>query len=97
MQVTVVVSFLVLLLVGAWGVAQVRDGLDLTDIVPRDTPEFSFLDAQAQYFGFFSIYAVTKVSTFLLRSCCSMLRMQTKKNKTNTQTHTHTHTHTNWN
>nr|KAG5702217.1 hypothetical protein BaRGS_033929 [Batillaria attramentaria] len=58
--VTVVVSFLVLLMVGAWGVAQVRDGLDLTDIVPRDTPEFSFLEAQTQYFGFYSIYAVSK-------------------------------------
>lgn len=59
-KVTVVVSFLVLLVVGAWGVAQVRDGLDLTDIVPRGTPEFSFLEAQTQYFGFYSIYAVTK-------------------------------------
>ncbi|KAK7100530.1 hypothetical protein V1264_023464 [Littorina saxatilis] len=59
-KVTVVVSFVVLLIVGAWGVAQVRDGLDLTDIVPRDTPEFSFLEAQAQYFGFYSVYAVTK-------------------------------------
>ncbi|KAK7490526.1 hypothetical protein BaRGS_00018312 [Batillaria attramentaria] len=59
-KVTVVVSFLVLLMVGAWGVAQVRDGLDLTDIVPRDTPEFSFLEAQTQYFGFYSIYAVSK-------------------------------------
>ena len=52
---TVVVSFVVLLLMGAWGVAQVRDGLDLTDIVPRDTPEFSFLDAQAQYLSLIHI------------------------------------------
>ena len=69
---TVVVSFVVLLLMGAWGVAQVRDGLDLTDIVPRDTPEFSFLDAQAQYFGFYSIYAVTKVKSSLLRARTGM-------------------------
>ncbi|XP_076462162.1 protein patched homolog 1-like [Babylonia areolata] len=59
-KVTVVCTFLVLLLAGAWGVAQVRDGLDLTDIVPKDTSEFKFLDAQAQYFGFYNFYAVTK-------------------------------------
>jgi hypothetical protein len=61
LQVTVMVSFAVLLVVGAWGVAQVKDGLDLTDIVPRDTTEFQFLDAQEKYFGFYNIYAVTKV------------------------------------
>ena len=61
LQVTVIVSFLVLLVAGSWGVTQVKDGLDLTDIVPRETTEFQFLKAQEQYFGFYSIYAVTKV------------------------------------
>ena len=64
-----VVSFLVVMVVGAWGVAQVRDGLDLTDIVPKDTPEYRFLEAQAQYFGFYSIYAVTKVGQDLGDVC----------------------------
>ncbi|RUS84707.1 hypothetical protein EGW08_007535 [Elysia chlorotica] len=59
-KVTVLLSFLVLLIIGAWGTAQVKDGLDLTDIVPRDTPEFDFLQAQSKYFGFYSINAVTK-------------------------------------
>ncbi|XP_076440508.1 protein patched homolog 1-like isoform X2 [Babylonia areolata] len=59
-KVMVMMSFGVMLVVGAWGVAQVKDGLDLTDIVPKGTPEYSFLEAQAQYFGFYGIYAVTK-------------------------------------
>ncbi|KAL8598952.1 hypothetical protein ACOMHN_006762 [Nucella lapillus] len=59
-KVMVMISFVVMLGVGAWGVAQVKDGLDLTDIVPKGTPEHSFLQAQAQYFGFYGIYAVTK-------------------------------------
>lgn len=60
-QVTVVVAFLVLLVVGVWGLAQVKDGLDLTDVVPRDTTEYNFLEAQAKYFGFYSVYAITQV------------------------------------
>ncbi|KAL8597752.1 hypothetical protein ACOMHN_001711 [Nucella lapillus] len=59
-KVTIVCSFIVMMMVAVWGVTQVRDGLDLTDIVPKDTPEFNFLDAQAQYFGFYNFYAVTK-------------------------------------
>ncbi|GFR79109.1 protein patched homolog 1 [Elysia marginata] len=57
---TVIISFLVVLIIGAWGTAQVKDGLDLTDIVPRHTAEFDFLEAQSKYFGFYSISAVTK-------------------------------------
>ncbi|PVD22694.1 hypothetical protein C0Q70_15950 [Pomacea canaliculata] len=59
-KVTVVVAFLVLLVVGVWGLAQVKDGLDLTDVVPRDTTEYNFLEAQAKYFGFYSVYAITQ-------------------------------------
>jgi patched 1 protein len=36
-----------------------RDGLDMTDIVPKDAPEHEFLQAQAGYFGFYNIHAVT--------------------------------------
>ncbi|CAL4069872.1 unnamed protein product [Meganyctiphanes norvegica] len=43
-----------------WGVSHVKDGLDLTDIVPRDTPEFGFLSAQQKYFGFYNMFAVTQ-------------------------------------
>ncbi|KAK3783201.1 hypothetical protein RRG08_046993 [Elysia crispata] len=58
-KVTVLISFLVILIIGAWGTAQVKDGLDLTDIVPKNTAEFDFLEAQSKYFGFYSINAVT--------------------------------------
>nr|KAI8754123.1 protein patched-like protein 1-like [Biomphalaria glabrata] len=59
-KVTVLAAFLVFLILGAWGTAQVKDGLDLTDIVPRETAEFQFLEAQSKYFGFYSINMITK-------------------------------------
>ena len=52
--------FLVPLILGIWGTAQVKDGLDLTDVVPRETKEFKFLEAQSKYFGFYNIYAITQ-------------------------------------
>lgn len=42
------------------GIPYVRDGLELTDIVPRDTTEYKFLDVQRMYFNFFNIFAVTQ-------------------------------------
>ena len=43
-----------------------KDGLDLTDIVPRDTDEFDFLEAQSKYFGFYSINMITQVTGMIL-------------------------------
>ncbi|ROT81126.1 putative hedgehog receptor patched [Penaeus vannamei] len=40
--------------------AWASDGLDLTDIVPSDTPEYAFLAAQQRYFGFYNMFAVTQ-------------------------------------
>jgi len=54
------IFFLVLLIIGIWGTAQVKDGLDLTDVVPRDSSEYHFLENEAKYFGFYNIYIVTK-------------------------------------
>jgi hypothetical protein len=34
-----------------YGTAQVKDGLDLTDVVPKDTNEYKFLQAESKYFG----------------------------------------------
>ncbi len=45
---------------GIWGMTKVTDGLDLTDVVPRDTSVYRFLQAQGEYFGFYNIYAVTQ-------------------------------------
>ena len=65
-QVLVVVGFLALLIFGIAGTVRVQDGLDLTDLVPRDTNEYKFVEAQEKYFGFYNMYAVTMVSTLLL-------------------------------
>ena len=41
---------------------QVKVGMDLTDVVPRGTNEHIFLEAQNEYFGFYDMHIVTKVS-----------------------------------
>lgn len=54
------IFFLVFLIIGIWGTAQVKDGLDLTDVVPRGSSEYKFLENESKYFGFYNIYIVTK-------------------------------------
>ncbi|XP_018056844.1 PREDICTED: protein patched [Atta colombica] len=54
------VIILVAVLVGSiWEAISLRDGLDLTDLVPQNSNEHAFLSAQAKYFGFYNMYAVT--------------------------------------
>lgn len=60
LQVFSIVGFIVLLCVSVYGIVHVKNGLDLTEIVPKHTPEYQFLTAQSKYFGFFNIYLVTK-------------------------------------
>ena len=49
-------------LVGAsvWGFSKMEDGLDLSDIVPKNTSVWRFLEAEDKYFGFYNMYAVTE-------------------------------------
>ena len=56
----VIVLFLCLLAVSLYGTTCVRDGLELTDIVPRETSEYDFIGAQFKYFSFYNMYVVTK-------------------------------------
>ena len=56
----VTVTFIMLTVTGFWGMATIENGLDLTDIVPKNTSVFNFLEAQNKYFGFYNMYAVTK-------------------------------------
>ncbi|TGZ37491.1 Protein patched [Temnothorax longispinosus] len=42
-----------------WEAIRLRDGLDLTDLVPQNSNEHAFLSAQAKHFGFYNMYAVT--------------------------------------
>ncbi|KAI7797728.1 protein patched homolog 1 [Triplophysa rosa] len=59
-KVVVILLFLALLVVSLYGTTRVRDGLELTDIVPRDTGEYDFIRAQFRYFSFYNMYVVTQ-------------------------------------
>ncbi|KAM8866171.1 protein patched homolog 1 [Synchiropus picturatus] len=59
-KVVVIVLFLCLLVVSLYGTTQVRDGLELTDIVPRETSEYDFIGAQFKFFSFYNMYVVTQ-------------------------------------
>lgn len=55
-----IIFSVVLLLVSITGLPKVRDGLDLTDIVPRDTSEYRFLHTQKRFFSVYRMYSVTQ-------------------------------------
>ncbi|XP_068167321.1 protein patched homolog 1 [Antennarius striatus] len=59
-KVVVIALFLCLLGVSLYGTTQVRDGLELTDIVPRETSEYDFIGAQFKFFSFYNMYVVTQ-------------------------------------
>uniref|UniRef100_A0A1B6DUL2 SSD domain-containing protein n=1 Tax=Clastoptera arizonana TaxID=38151 RepID=A0A1B6DUL2_9HEMI len=55
------IVFMMGLLVGSlYGFSKVGDGLNLTDLVPRGSMEYAFLDAHSKYFGFYNMHAVTQ-------------------------------------
>ncbi|KAM6965316.1 protein patched homolog 1 [Aplochiton taeniatus] len=59
-KVAVIMLFLCLLGVSLYGTTCVRDGLELTDIVPRETREYDFIGAQFRFFSFYNMYVVTQ-------------------------------------
>ncbi|XP_022105455.1 protein patched homolog 1-like isoform X2 [Acanthaster planci] len=59
-KVGVLVFFACLLGLSIYGVTQIEDGLEITDIVPRGTREEAFLEAQMKYFSFYNMYGVTQ-------------------------------------
>ncbi|XP_035235448.1 protein patched homolog 1 isoform X2 [Anguilla anguilla] len=59
-KVVVIVLFVALLGVSLYGTTRVRDGLELTDIVPRETSEYDFIGAQFRFFSFYNMYVVTQ-------------------------------------
>ncbi|KAG8455319.1 hypothetical protein GDO86_001497 [Hymenochirus boettgeri] len=63
-KVVVILVFLALLSVSLYGTTRVRDGLDLTDIVPRETREYDFIAAQFKYFSFYNMYVVTQKADY---------------------------------
>ncbi|RXM35062.1 Protein patched-like 1 [Acipenser ruthenus] len=63
-KVLVIFLFLGLLGVSLYGTTCVRDGLELTDIVPRETREYDFIAAQFKYFSFYNMYVVTQKADY---------------------------------
>ena len=59
-KVITIILAMVLLGASAYGINKVEDGLELTDVVPRNTSVWSFLKAQDEFFGFYNMYAVTQ-------------------------------------
>uniref|UniRef100_A0A8C6TNU4 Patched 1 n=1 Tax=Neogobius melanostomus TaxID=47308 RepID=A0A8C6TNU4_9GOBI len=59
-KIVVIVLFVCLLGISLYGTTQVRDGLELTDIVPRETSEYDFIGAQFKFFSFYNMYVVTQ-------------------------------------
>ncbi|XP_066536914.1 protein patched homolog 1 [Hoplias malabaricus] len=71
----VVVAFVALLGLSLYGTTMVRDGLYLTDIVPRDTKEYDFISAQFKYFSFYNMYLVTMDGFDYARSQRELLQL----------------------
>ncbi|XP_042307940.1 protein patched homolog 1 isoform X2 [Sceloporus undulatus] len=63
-KIVVIFLFLALLGLSLYGTTCVRDGLDLTDIVPRETREYDFIAAQFKYFSFYHMYIVTQKADY---------------------------------
>uniref|UniRef100_A0A1B0EZA4 Uncharacterized protein n=1 Tax=Phlebotomus papatasi TaxID=29031 RepID=A0A1B0EZA4_PHLPP len=52
--------FAIALAFGLYGTLKLQDGLELTDLVPKNSEEHKFLHAQEKLFGFYSMFAVTQ-------------------------------------
>uniref|UniRef100_A0A8B9YXR5 SSD domain-containing protein n=1 Tax=Buteo japonicus TaxID=224669 RepID=A0A8B9YXR5_9AVES len=63
-KIVVIFLFLGLLGLSLYGTTRARDGLNLTDIVPRETQEYDFIAAQFKYFSFYNMYIVTQKADY---------------------------------
>ncbi|XP_074991914.1 protein patched homolog 1-like [Calonectris borealis] len=63
-KIVVIFLFLGLLGLSLYGTTQARDGLNLTDIVPQETQEYDFIEAQFKYFSFYNMYIVTQKADY---------------------------------
>lgn len=63
-KIAIIFLFLGLFALSLYGTTCVRDGLDLTDIVPRETREYDFIAAQFKYFSFYHMYIVTQKADY---------------------------------
>ncbi|KAL9914893.1 protein patched [Glossina fuscipes fuscipes] len=60
MKFLITVTFIGTVVFSLLASTKLQDGLDLIDVVPKETNEYKFLSAQTSMFGFYSMYAVTQ-------------------------------------
>lgn len=53
-------SIVVLLCCSIYATLKLQDGFELTDLIPKNTSEYNFINAQSKLFGFYNIFAVTQ-------------------------------------
>ena len=60
LQVVVLFLFAIIFSISIYGCIQVKDGVDVTDVVPKGTKLAEFLKARNEYFSFYDILIITK-------------------------------------
>lgn len=50
----------ILVALGVGGLAQIKQGLELTDVIPKGTAPYAFLAAREKYFSFYPMFGVIK-------------------------------------
>ncbi|OQV16996.1 Protein patched [Hypsibius exemplaris] len=56
----VMLAFALVLGGSTWGMTKVEEGLDMTEFIPKDTPEHRYLEVSSKSFAWYSMSAVTK-------------------------------------
>jgi len=56
----IVALFVCIFGLAIYGATVVEDGLNLVDVLPKDTPEYGFVNSTLSYFAFYDIYICTK-------------------------------------
>lgn len=49
---------------GILGCTKMKDGLEMTDVIPRGSVEYESLVIHNKYFGYYNIFIATKVSVW---------------------------------
>ena len=56
----IIILFVCVFVLSIYGASTVEDGLNLVDVLPKNTPEFGFVNSSLAYFAFFDIYINTE-------------------------------------
>ena len=63
----IIILFICIFALSIYGASTVEDGLNLVDVLPRDTPEYGFVNSTLTYFAFYDIYINTKEMNYSYR------------------------------